>query len=123
MVVGVWGLRDVFLPARLTQSLQGREVKWFTECSKRTSSLLQEPAILNRKRVRAQELCESRGGRPGLPVPNSPCDLCGRKSTLDLNWPNRAQKLCESGGGRPGLPVPNSPCDLCGRKSTLDLNW
>ena len=39
MVVGVWGLRDVFLPARLTQSLQGREVKWFSECSKRTSSL------------------------------------------------------------------------------------
>ena len=27
--------------------------------------------------VRAQELCESRGGRPGLPVPNSPYGLCG----------------------------------------------
>ena len=31
------------------------------------------------KAVRAQELCESRGGRPGLPVPNSPartlCDV------------------------------------------------
>ena len=26
---------------------------------------------------RAQEPCESRGGRPGLPVPNSPCGLCG----------------------------------------------
>ena len=26
----------------------------------------------------AQELCESRGGRPGLPVPNSPYGLCGR---------------------------------------------
>ena len=25
--------------------------------------------------IRAQELCESRGGRPGLPVPNSPCGL------------------------------------------------
>ena len=32
---------------------------------------------------RAQELCESRGGRPGLPVPNSPGGLCGRKATLE----------------------------------------
>ena len=32
--------------------------------------------------VRAQELCERRGGRPGLPVPNSPYGLCGRKATL-----------------------------------------
>ena len=31
-------------------------------------------------RHRVQELCESRGGRPGLPVPYS---LCGRKATLD----------------------------------------
>ena len=29
-------------------------------------------------RHRAQELCESRGGRPGLPVPNKPCGFCGR---------------------------------------------
>ena len=34
--------------------------------------------------VRAQEVCESRGGRPGLPVPNSPYGLCGRKATLNL---------------------------------------
>ena len=34
---------------------------------------------------RAQELCESRGGRPGLPVPNSPYGLCGREVTLNLN--------------------------------------
>ena len=33
--------------------------------------------------LRAQELCESRGGRPGLPVPNSPYGLCGRKATLN----------------------------------------
>ena len=32
---------------------------------------------------RAQELCESRGGRPGLPVPNSPKGLCGRKATFE----------------------------------------
>ena len=35
--------------------------------------------------IRAQELCESRGGRAGLPVPNSPYGLCGRKATLNLN--------------------------------------
>ena len=33
--------------------------------------------------VRARELCESRGGRPPLPVPNSPYGLCGRKATLN----------------------------------------
>ena len=33
---------------------------------------------------RAQELCESGGGRPGLPLPNSPYGLCGRKATLNL---------------------------------------
>ena len=32
---------------------------------------------------RAYELCESRGGRPGLPVPNSSYGLCGRKATLN----------------------------------------
>ena len=32
---------------------------------------------------RAQELCESRGDHPGLPVPNSPYGLCGRKATLN----------------------------------------
>ena len=35
--------------------------------------------------VRAQELCESRGGRLGLPVLSSPNDLCGRKAKLNLN--------------------------------------
>ena len=33
---------------------------------------------------RAQKLCENRGGRPGLPVPNNPDVFCGRKGTL--NW-------------------------------------
>ena len=31
---------------------------------------------------RAQELCESGGGRPGLPAHNSPYGLRGRKATL-----------------------------------------
>ena len=34
-------------------------------------------------RVRAQKLCGNRGGRPGLPVPNSPYGLCRRKATLN----------------------------------------
>ena len=32
--------------------------------------------------TRAQELCESRGGLPGLPVPNSPYGLCGRRAAV-----------------------------------------
>ena len=32
---------------------------------------------------RAEELCERRGGRPGLPVPNKPYGLCGRKATFE----------------------------------------
>ena len=44
---------------------------------------------------RAQELCESRGGRPELPVPNSPDGLCGRKATLNLREGERE-------GGRKG---------------------
>ena len=61
----------------------------------------------------------------GLPVPNGPCGLCGRKATLNLNlhvFDTELQELCESQGGRPGLPVPNGPCGLCGRKATLNLN-
>ena len=38
---------------------------------------------LNETIHRAQELYESRGGRPGLPVPNSPYGLCGRRATLN----------------------------------------
>ena len=32
---------------------------------------------------RAGEVCESRGGRPGLPVAKSPYGLRGREATLD----------------------------------------
>ena len=66
---------------------------------------------------RAQELCESRGGRPGLSVPNSPYGLCGRKATLseeDLGLELRR-------GGRPGIPVSDSPYGLCGRNATFSL--
>ena len=64
------------------------------------------------------------GGRPGLHVPNSPHDLCGRRATFEEeeeDRESRALELCESRGGLPGLPAPNSPHDLCGRKATLNL--
>ena len=35
---------------------------------------------------RAQELCESRGGHPGLYVPDKPYAFCGRKATLSLMY-------------------------------------
>ena len=54
---------------------------------------------------RAQELCESGGGRPGLPVPNSPYALCGRLATLNLNISMSVGALepCEHAGGGAGL--------------------
>ena len=54
------------------------------------------------------QLCGSRGGRPGFPVPNGFYGLCGRKATSNLNKDRQnsgTQELCESRGGRPGLPV------------------
>ena len=37
-------------------------------------------------------MCESGGGRPGLPVPNSPYGLCGRKATLNLSLKTEEEK-------------------------------
>ena len=65
-------------------------------------------APMYRHTVRAQELCESRGGRPGLPVPNKPTVSVDVKQHSTRSH-IRAQELCESRGGRPGLPVPNKP--------------
>ena len=73
----------------------------------------------------AQEVCESRGEHPGLPVPNILYDLCGRKATLNSNCIElrlRAQEVCESQGGHSGLAVPNIPYGLCRRKATFELN-
>ena len=48
---------------------------------------LQRSSFRLRLPATAQELWESRGGGPGLPVPNgnSPYGRCGRKATLNLN--------------------------------------
>ena len=66
-----------------------------------------------------QELCESRGDRPGLP------SLIILMVSVDVKqhsaWNSDTQELCESRGDRPGLPVPNNPYGLCGRKATFSL--
>ena len=41
---------------------------------------------------RAQELCEFRSGRPGLPVPNIPYGPCGRKATLNCSLKKKKKK-------------------------------
>ena len=66
----------------------------------------------------AQELCEGRGGCPGLPVSYTgyiPYGLCGRKATFE-----EAQELFENRSERPELSVPKSPYGLCGRKATFE---
>ena len=45
--------------------------------------------------LRVQELCESRLGRPGLPIPNSLYGLCGRKATLNLTNTVHEREVCE----------------------------
>ena len=44
--------------------------------------------------LRAQELCESGGGRPGLPDPNSPYGLCGSKATTELELRHSEFRSC-----------------------------
>ena len=56
---------------------------------------------------RSQELCKSRGGRPGLPSLISLMVSVDVKQHFDQRIHSilyRAQELCESPGGRPGLP-------------------
>ena len=44
--------------------------------------LMQSTVCFKWLRYRAQELCQSQGGCPGLPVPNKPNGFCGRKVTM-----------------------------------------
>ena len=43
--------------------------------------------FVDRQLVRAQEMCESQGGSPGLPVPDSPYGLYGHKATVNKEPP------------------------------------
>ena len=47
-------------------------------------AVLSSPSQSCRKGAVCQKLCESRGGRPELPVPIGPYGLCGRKAALNL---------------------------------------
>ena len=53
-------------------------------------------------------------------VPNSPYGLCGRKSTLNLNY-GKSRK--HWGFVNFEVAVPSSPYNLYGRKATLNLNY
>ena len=60
------------------------EEEW--DLSELRSCVKVEVAGLWRRRmglIRAQKLCESRGGRPEFSVRNSPYGLCGRKATFE----------------------------------------
>ena len=59
---------------------------------------------------RARELCES----PGLPVPNSPYGLCGRKAKSNIISEFRSCVKVE-------VDISNSPYGLCGRKATSEF--
>ena len=91
---------------------------------------------------RGQDLCESRGGRPGPPVPNSPYGLCERKAILNALCAVRAQTVRNMSARHLGTlsltsselgscakdevdvlcfpRVPNSPYGLCGREATVN---
>ena len=45
--------------------------------------------------LQSSELCGSRGGRPGLPIPNSSYGICGRKATLNSNLYPSELRSCE----------------------------
>ena len=79
--------------------------------------------------LRAQELCESRGGHPGLSVPNSPYGPCGRKANSPYGPCGRKANSpygpCGRKANSPYGPCgrkANSPYGPCGRKATMNLN-
>ena len=65
--------------------------------------------------VIVQELCESRGGRPGFPVPNSSYGLCGRKETLKQTELRSCVKVEVDVRDSPSVTVRS----LGGREATL----
>ena len=71
---------------------------------------------------RAQELCESRGGRPGLPVPNSHYGLCGRKATLNCSISEVRSCVKVEVAVLGSIAIPNCPYGLRGRKATMNSN-
>ena len=62
----------------------------------------------------------SSGGRPGLPIPDSPYGLCGRTATLNKRTLSELRSRVKYEVVVLGSPVPDSPYGLCGRKATLN---
>ena len=67
---------------------------------------------------RAQELCESRGGLPGLPFLNSPYGFCGRKATFteEVTVSQQSSGYVWKSRWPSWAPLPYG---LCGRKATF----
>ena len=62
------------------------------------------------RRVRGQELCQSGGGRPRLPVPNKPDDVCGRKAPSKKKTEREAAKTrANTQKPKPPPPPPLPP--------------
>ena len=68
-------LQYLFLRERLSHSY------FYLNKERKENVIYRKMSVLNQINL-AQELCESRGGRPGLPVHKSPYGLCGCKATL-----------------------------------------
>ena len=69
--------------------------------------------------IRTQEMCESRGGRPGLPIPNQD-GLCGHKATLEEEKEDTNPRSGDVRKSRWTSWAPHSPYGLCGHKATLE---
>ena len=70
------------------------------------------PKALSRFQSNGAQLHESRGGRPGLPVPNSPCSFCGRKATLNHCSQMKQPTVIFGGGETDALIRTCIFCDL-----------
>ena len=71
--------------------------------------------------IRAQELCESRGGRSGLPAPSSPYSRCGRKATLNLELSQSSGAAWKSRWPSSNPRPHQGPNGLCGLKQPLKM--
>ena len=68
--------------------------------------------------MRAQQLSESRGGRPELPAPNTsncPYDVCGRKATLDEEEDNKTARTKDKRRGTCSKLVKCANNNFCDR--------
>ena len=72
-----------------------------------------------KKILRAQNQCESRGGRPGLPVSYSPYGLSGRKAALNFKKKETAEKQQQQQNYKYGSAIPSKVSLLCLRKFCL----